>query len=229
MNNAKTILVVEDEKDMSHLLRFNLERAGYKVLIAEDGEAALQTAAKEELDAVLLDLRLPNVGGLNVLRDLKSQDATSDVPVIIVSALGSEDDIVLGLNLGADDYVTKPFGMREMIARVAATIRRKEMPVEEEEVITVGDVSINRSRHVVEYEGKSIELTPSEFDILTVLAKRPGRVFTRRQLCEQALRSGETVMERTVDAHIKSLRQKLGDLGRKVITVWGVGYKYEDV
>lgn len=227
-NNEKTVLVVEDEKDMSHLLRFNLERAGYKVISSADGESALALAGNHLPDLILLDLRLPGVGGLNVLRELKVQMSTKDIPVVIVSALGSEDDIVLGLNLGADDYITKPFGMRELMARIGAAIRRKEMPVEDEDVISVGDVIINRSRHAVNYKDQTIELTPSEFDILAALAKRPGRVLTRRQLCDEALRSGDSVMERTVDAHVKSLRQKLGELGKRVVTVWGVGYKFDE-
>jgi len=228
MQAPRTILVVEDEADMARLLRHNLSERGYSVLLAANGERGLALAKSHLPDLILLDLGLPGLSGLNVLQELKENRATAALPVLIVSAHGSEDDIVLGLNLGADDYITKPFGMRELLARIAATLRRGESTEEEDDTLTAGDAVVNFSRHEVIIAGKEVHLTPSEFAIFAQLARRPGRVFTRRQLCDRALRAGESVQERAIDAHIRTLRRKLGKAGKRIVTVWGVGYKFSE-
>lgn len=228
MKTARTVLVVEDEADMARLLKYNLSQKGYRVLAAGDGERALALAGAQRPDLILLDLALPGIGGLNVLRELKSKAGTQDIPIIIVSALGSEDDVVLGLDLGADDYVTKPFGMRALLARVAAALRRREVAEEAEETLTCGEVEVNFARHEVTVAGRPAALTPSEFDLFTYLARRPGRVFTRRHLCDHALGAGESIQERSIDAHIRTIRRKLGREGRRIQTVWGIGYKFAE-
>ncbi|MDP6438492.1 MAG: response regulator transcription factor [Candidatus Brocadiia bacterium] len=222
-----TLLVAEDEADMARVLEYNLAQEGYEVLVVKRGDDALAMARERLPDLVLLDLMLPGISGLNVLRELKARAETAKVGVIIVSALGSEDDIVLGLNLGADDYVVKPFRIRELLARVSAACRRGEPTADEEQTLVSGEVTINPSRHEVVANGEKIDLTPSEFAIVAHLARRPGRVFTRWQLCE-ALGVGDSVQERTIDAHVRTIRKKLGRAGKRIMTVWGVGYKFAE-
>ena len=222
-----TLLVAEDEADMARVLEYNLAQEGYEVLVVKRGDDALAMARERLPDLVLLDLMLPGISGLNVLRELKARRETAKVGVIIVSALGSEDDIVLGLNLGADDYVVKPFRIRELLARVSAACRRGEPTADEEQTLVSGEVTINPSRHEVVANGERIDLTPSEFAIVAHLARRPGRVFTRWQLCE-ALGVGDSVQERTIDAHVRTIRKKLGRAGKRIMTVWGVGYKFTE-
>ena len=222
-----TLLVAEDEADMARVLEYNLAQEGYEVLVVKRGDDALAMARERLPDLVLLDLMLPGISGLNVLRELKARAETAKVGVIIVSALGSEDDIVLGLNLGADDYVVKPFRIRELLARVSAACRRGEPTADEEQTLVSGEVTINPSRHEVVANGERIDLTPSEFAIVAHLARRPGRVFTRWQLCE-ALGVGDSVQERTIDAHVRTIRKKLGRAGKRIMTVWGVGYKFTE-
>ncbi len=221
------MLVAEDEADMARVLEYNLAQEGYEVLVVKRGDDALAMARERLPDLVLLDLMLPGISGLNVLRELKARAETAKVGVIIVSALGSEDDIVLGLNLGADDYVVKPFRIRELLARVSAACRRGEPTADEEQTLVSGEVTINPSRHEVVANGEKIDLTPSEFAIVAHLARRPGRVFTRWQLCE-ALGVGDSVQERTIDAHVRTIRKKLGRAGKRIMTVWGVGYKFAE-
>lgn len=223
-----TLLVAEDEADMARVLEYNLAQEGYEVLVVKRGDDALAMARERLPDIVLLDLMLPGISGLNVLRELKARPETAKVGVIIVSALGSEDDIVLGLNLGADDYVVKPFRIRELLARVSAACRRGEPTADEEQTLVSGEVTINPSRHEVVANGEKIDLTPSEFAIVAHLARRPGRVFTRWQLCE-ALGVGDSVQERTIDAHVRTIRKKLGKAGKRIVTVWGIGYKFAEV
>ena len=226
MTLPRKVLVVEDEADMAHVLNYNLSKADYGVFTARSGDDCLSQARSEKPDLILLDLRLPGVGGLNVLRELKADPETRDIPVIIVSALDSEDDVVLGLNLGAEDYVVKPFRMREVMARVAAALRRTREVEEEDREVACGEVSVNLSRHETLVDGEIVHLTPSEQNILVHLMRRPGRVFTRRQLCDHALRAGDAIQERAIDAHVRTIRRKLGPAGRRIVTVWGVGYKF---
>jgi len=228
MPENRTILVAEDEADMARVLKHNLCEVGYAVVLAQSGDEALALAQRQPPDLILLDLRLPGMSGLNVLRELKARPPTQAVPVIIVSALGAEDDIVLGLHLGADDYITKPFRMRELLARVAAALRRGQLAEEQEEVLERGEITINLARREVQAGGRVVALTASEFALLAFMARRPGRVFTRRQLCDHALGAGETIQERTIDAHVRSIRRKLGPAGARIVTLWGVGYKFTE-
>ena len=223
----RTVLVVEDEADMARVLEYNLQQGGYEVLVALRGDKGRAMARERLPDLILLDLMLPGVARLNVLRELKDRPETARIPVIIVSALGSEDDVVLGLNLGADDYVVKPFRIRELLARVSAGFRRGEPEEDEERKVVCGDVSIDPARHEVYADGRNVDLTPSEFTLLARIATRPGRVFTRLQLCE-ALDITDYVQERTIDAHVRTIRKKLGEAGKCIVTVWGIGYKFAE-
>ncbi len=223
----RTVLVVEDEADMARVLEYNLQQEGYEVLVALRGDKGRAMARERLPDLILLDLMLPGVARLNVLRELKDRPETARIPVIIVSALGSEDDVVLGLNLGADDYVVKPFRIRELLARVSAGFRRGEPEEDEERKVVCGDVSIDPARHEVYADGRNVDLTPSEFTLLAHIARRPGRVFTRLQLCE-ALDITDYVQERTIDAHVRTIRKKLGEAGKCIVTVWGIGYKFAE-
>ncbi len=224
---AQTILVVDDEAQIVKVLRGYLEQAGFRVVTASDGPTALAQAKREKPDLVLLDLSLPGLDGLDVARRLR---ATSNVSIIMVTARVEESDRLVGLELGADDYVVKPFSPREVVARVRAVLRRTEAP-SVPQIIRAADITIDLTRHTVARSDDSIELTPTEFDLLVTLAREPGRVFTRMQLLDAAQGEAFEGYERTVDAHIKNLRAKLERDPRQpeyVVTVFGVGYKFAD-
>jgi len=227
MDAKKKILVVDDEQRLVDVVRAYLEREGYQVLTAYDGRAALALARAQRPDLIVLDLMLPEVDGLEVCRILRRE---SSVPIIMLTARSDETDKLIGLELGADDYVTKPFSPRELVARIRAVLRRMAaVPATEEAPIIAGDLVIDRSRHEVRRSGELIPVTPTEFTLLVALAERPGHVLTRLQLMDRAL--GETFegYERTIDAHIKNLRRKLEPdpaHPRYIITVFGVGYKF---
>jgi two-component system phosphate regulon response regulator PhoB len=224
-----TVLVIEDEADMARVLQFNLASLGHHVLLAGSGAetaAHLQTARP---DLVLLDLRLPDASGIDILRALKADPATAAVPVIVVSALGDEQTIVQALDLGADDYVTKPFRTKELLARVATALRRRPAAAAEPEPpLSFGPIVLDRASREVQVGGAPVEFTRSEFDLLAYFVANAGRVLTRKLLCDQALGSGGAVLERTIDAHIRTIRRKLGEAGRYLVTVWGVGYRLVD-
>ena len=225
MPQTTCVLVVEDEGDMARILEYNLTQSGYSVCCTAEGKAVVPHVRAHGPDLVLLDLRLPDVSGLDVLRDLKSDAATQTVPVIIVSALGDEETVVAGLNLGAADYVTKPFRIRELLARAAAALRRGGSGAPPDGVLSVGAIRLVVDSREVLAEDRAVELTRSEFDILAHCARYPGRVFTRQQLCHHALKAGDAVQGRTIDAHVRTIRRKLGAPGRQLVTVWGIGYK----
>jgi two-component system, OmpR family, alkaline phosphatase synthesis response regulator PhoP len=225
------ILVVEDEEDILELLDYNLSRHGYRVIRAADGEAALAAARKERPDLLLLDLMLPGVDGLEVCRALKGSAETAALPIVMLTARGEEADIVSGLELGADDYVTKPFSPRVLLARIKAVLRRRvaaSAAPAETAVLAVGDLVIDPGRHEVRLRGEPVELTHTEFRILHFLARRPGWVFTRYQIVTGAQGEDAVVTDRSVDVHIVSLRRKLGKCGELVQTVRGVGYRFKD-
>ena len=228
--NHKKILVVEDEKDLADLITYNLERNGYDAVSAGDGQTALDLAIKHLPDLVLLDLMLPGLDGTEVARKLKSDSRTSHIPVIMLTAKGEETDVVVGLTIGADDYVTKPFSPRELVARVQAVLRRTRGG-SSADVIRIADVVVDIPRLKVTRDNKSIELTTTEFQLLSAMARHPGRVFTRAQLLD-AVRGVEVdAFERAIDAHIKNIRRKLERDSRKpryVLTVYGVGYKFAE-
>lgn len=225
MPQTTCVLVVEDEGDMARVLEYNLAQTGYSVCCMAEGKEVVSHAKAHGPDLILLDLRLPDISGLDVLRELKSDVATQAVPVIIVSALGDEETVVSGLNLGAVDYVTKPFRMRELLARVAGALRRGRGVRPPDGAVSVGAITLTLDSREVRVEDRVVELTRSEFDILVHCARYPGRVFTRQQLCHHALRAGDAVQGRTIDAHVRTIRRKLGDAGRQLVTVWGIGYK----
>lgn len=222
------VLVVDDEKKIVDLVKLYLEKEGFEVVSAIDGEEALSGFKAEQPDLIILDLLLPKISGIDLCRLIRQE---SRVPIIMLTAKSEEVDKLVGLELGADDYVTKPFSPRELVARVRAVLRRSAAAGEvEEEIIRLGDITIDSKRHYVRRKDKSIELTPSEFKLLWVMAGRPGQVFTRAQLIESTQGYSFEGYERTVDAHIKNLRQKIEEDPRNpsvIRTVFGVGYKVE--
>ncbi|MEE9201029.1 MAG: response regulator [Candidatus Brocadiales bacterium] len=224
----KDILIIEDEEDLVELIQYNLEKEGFKVVSAYDGEGGLQIARSRHPSLVLLDLMLPRLDGLEVCRRLKQDPKTADIPIIILSVKDSEADIVAGLELGVDDYVTKPFSPRILTSRVKAVLRRPERDARSKKVIKIDDLVVDTSRHEVSLNGKSIPLTITEFKLLHFLAERPGRVFTRDQLMSGVLGEHSVVVDRTIDVHVALLRKKLDKYASYIVTVRGVGYKFKD-
>jgi two-component system, OmpR family, alkaline phosphatase synthesis response regulator PhoP len=224
----KTILVVDDEPKIAELARDYLEHAGFAVVIAGDGPAALTAVRQRHPDLVVLDLGLPGLDGLDVTRQLR-RDST--IPIVMLTARDDELDKLLGLELGADDYVTKPFSPRELVARVKAVLRRSEVAGEPGEVIRAADVTIDLPRMRVTAGDRPVELTPTEFQLLATLAARPGRIFTRAQLLDALRGVAFESYERAIDTHVKNLRRKLEPDPREphyVLTVYGVGYRFAD-
>jgi len=225
---VKEILVVEDESRIAHIVRDYLERAGYRVVIASNGADALAMARSRRPDLIVLDLGLPRMDGLEVTKALRKQ---SNVPIIMLTARVDESDKLVGLELGADDYVTKPFSPKELVARVRAVFRRINPQPDPSTVIRAGEVELDRLRMQVTAQNRRIEVTPTEFELLATLARQPGRVFTRGQLLD-AIRGLEAEsFDRAVDVHVKNLRRKLEPDPRNpryVLTVYGVGYKFAE-
>ena len=224
------ILVVDDEEDILELVRHHLKREGYEVRCAESGEQALQIAKSEPLNLIILDLMLPGIDGLEVTRLLKGDPRTQHIPILMLTAKGEESDVVAGLELGADDYVTKPFSPRILVARTRAGLRRqlKEIP-DETAVIQVHEIEIHPGRRTVQINGNAVNLTYTEFQVLSILARRPGWVFTRSQIVDMVRGDDYPVTDRSVDVQIVGLRKKLGDCGRYIETVRGVGYRFKDI
>jgi two-component system phosphate regulon response regulator PhoB len=228
MPNEK-ILIVDDEEDILRLVDYNLAKEGYMTSSVTSGEQALIEARASIPDLIILDLMLPGVDGLNVCRIIRSDPATKAIPIIMLTAKGEESDIVTGLELGADDYITKPFSPKVLVARVRAVLRReKTEPAKESDIITIHGIHIDPGRHVVTIDSEPIELTLTEFRILHALAKRPGWVFTRYQIVECSRGEDSEVTDRSVDVHIVSIRRKLGTLGNYIETVRGVGYRFKE-
>jgi len=223
------ILAVDDEEDILELLRFNLTKEGFAVVCAASGEEALKAALSQRPDLILLDLLLPGIDGLEVARHLKSNPSTQEIPVIMVTAKGEEADIVAGLEGGAEDYITKPFSRKVLIARVRAVLRRKASgPADDQEVVTVHDLTIHPGRREVLVKGKPVVLTFTEFGILSFLARRPGWVFTRSQIVDAVKGDEYFVTDRAVDVQIVGLRKKLGSAAKVIETVRGVGYRFKE-
>jgi two-component system alkaline phosphatase synthesis response regulator PhoP len=226
---AEHILVVDDEEDILELVSYNLTKAGYRVTSVTSGEEAIKSARAKQPDLVLLDLMLPGVDGLEVCNTLKRDHRTANIPVVMLTARGEEADIVSGLELGADDYITKPFSPRVLLARIKAVLRRKmKAPVEEQAVIRLKDLVMHPGRHEVTARGKRVDLTSTEFRILHLLVRRPGWVFTRQQIIDAARGEDYAVTDRSVDVHISGLRKKLGPFGAQIETVHGVGYRFKE-
>jgi len=223
------ILVVDDEEDILELLKFNLSREGYQVLCAVSGEQALRLVRSENPDLIMLDLMLPGIDGLEVTRRLKNDPDTKNLPIVMLTAKGEEADIVTGLELGADDYITKPFSPRVLIARIRAVLRRRiKGQTEEASVLRIHDIEIDPGRHEVLVNEKPVQLTFTEFGILDYLARRPGWVFTRFQIVEAVRGEDYPVTDRSVDVQIVGLRKKLGPAGKYIETVRGVGYRFKE-
>lgn len=224
-----SVLVIDDEKDLIELVRYNLQKEGFDVAAAFDGESGLAAARQQKPDIVLIDLMLPGIDGLEVCRQLRSDPRTAPIPVIILTAKSSEPDRVVGLELGADDYVTKPFSPRELAARVKAVLRRTSGSTEHREVLRQGDLVIDHARHEVLCAHEPVSLTATEFRLLHFLSARPGRVFSRGELIDGALGKDVAVVERTIDVHVLSLRRKLGKCGHWIETVRGFGYRFREL
>ncbi|HSW61354.1 MAG TPA: response regulator transcription factor [bacterium] len=227
--SRERILLVDDEEDILNLVKYNLEREGFKVETVTSGEAAVRAARENVPDLILLDLMLPGMDGFDVCRILKNDKNVMKTPIVMLTAKGEDSDIVAGLELGADDYITKPFSPRVLIARVKAVLRRDSKVKEgKSPLIKVDDMEIDTVRHRVAIGDESIDLTATEFDILVYLARRPGWVFTRSQIINGVKGDDYPVTDRSVDVQILNLRKKLGDAGANIETVRGVGYRFKD-
>jgi two-component system alkaline phosphatase synthesis response regulator PhoP len=228
----QTVLVVDDEPQIVELVSDYLKQAGFRVLTARDGQTALITARHERPDLIVLDLMLPGgMDGLDVCRSVRQDAVLGDVPIIMLTARSEETDRLIGLELGADDYVTKPFSPREVVARVRAVLRRAQGDVQQSGVIRIGELVIDLPGRSVAVGGESVSLTPTEFDLLAIMARSPGRPFTRAQLMDLVYDVAYAGYDRAIDSHIKNLRQKIEPDSREpryVLTVYGVGYKMAD-
>ena len=228
MNGVKTVLIVEDELKITRLVRDYLEQAGFAVLEATDGQGALSVARAERPDMIVLDLGLPGIDGLDVTRRLRQ---TSAVPIIMLTARIEETDRIVGLELGADDYITKPFSPKELVARIRAVLRRADATLGGGEMVRAGPVDIDIPKRRVTVGEVDVSLTATEFDVLLTLARQPGRIFTRAQLLDSVHGVSFESYERSIDAHIKNIRRKIEADPRRpelVLTVYGVGYKFAD-
>jgi two-component system phosphate regulon response regulator PhoB len=226
--SRERILVVDDEEDLLELVNYNLSREGFRVECVASGEAALQAARKNLPDLIVLDLLLPSVDGLEICRRLKSDDKTRHIPIIMLTAKSAESDMVSGLELGADDYMTKPFSPRVLLARIKAILRRKTAQAPDDATVQIRELTIHPGRHEVTINGRPIDLTFTEFRLLHFLARKPGWAFTRSQIVDAVKGEDYPVTERSVDVHVAGLRKKLGDLGKYIETVRGVGYRFKE-
>ena len=229
MMSRQSVLVVEDEEDIMEVIRFNLEKEGYEVHQALSGEKALQVIENNLPSLVLLDLMLPGINGLDLCRIFKQNDRTKAIPVIMLTAKSEDADIVAGLEMGAEDYITKPFSPRVLVARVRTILRRRESGVKDDSsVIQVEGMQIHPGRHEVRMGENVVDLTPSEFRILHYLARRPGWVYSRDQIIDAIRGYGYVVTDRAIDVQVVGLRKKLGDYGKFIETVRGIGYRFRD-
>jgi len=229
MMSRQSVLVVEDEEDIMEVIRFNLEKEGYEVHQALSGEKALQVIENNLPSLVLLDLMLPGINGLDLCRIFKQNDRTKAIPVIMLTAKSEDADIVAGLEMGAEDYITKPFSPRVLVARVRTIFRRRESGVKDDSsVIQVEGMQIHPGRHEVTMGDNVVDLTPSEFRILHYLARRPGWVYSRDQIIDAIRGHGYVVTDRAIDVQVVGLRKKLGDYGKFIETVRGIGYRFRD-
>ena len=227
--SKEQILVVDDEEDILELVRFNLSKEGYQVLCAATGEKAVEISRSELPDLIVLDLMLPGMDGLEATKFLKNNPETQNIPIVMLTAKGEESDVVTGLELGADDYVTKPFSPRILLARVKAVLRRKATEGDEgSQVVKIHNLVIHPGRREVRVDGKPIDLTFTEFGVLRYLVRRPGWVFTRSQIVDAVRGTDYFVTDRSVDVQIVGLRKKLGSAGKYIETVRGVGYRFKE-
>jgi len=224
----ETILLIEDEKNIRELVKYNLEQDGFHVLTASKGNAGLETAVKEKPALVVLDLMLPEMSGLEICKILKQNEKTRLIPIIMLTAKGTESDKVIGLELGADDYITKPFSPREFVARIKAVLRRSNEKTPED-ILRSGTIELDVTKHELRLKGKSVEITAKEFDLLRVLMSSKGRVLTREVLLSKVwgYENSENIETRTVDMHIGQLRKRIGKEAERIVTVKSVGYRFD--
>ena len=226
--SKQTILIIEDERALVEVLTYNLRKEGFEVHSATDGQDGLRRAQTTLPDLIMLDLMLPVIEGLEVCRVLKSGARTRDIPLLMLTARSEEVDEIVGFQMGADDYVTKPFKIKPLIQRIKALLRRKKTAATEGDVVAAGGIEIDRAQHRATVRGEELNLTPTEFRLLWVLVRQPGRAFSRHELMEAAMGDDALVLERTIDVHVKSLRQKLGSRADQIETVRGVGYRFRE-
>jgi two-component system alkaline phosphatase synthesis response regulator PhoP len=228
----KKILVVEDDRDISELITYNLEREGYDVACLYDGSHAVDFVHKRKPELIILDLMLPEVDGIEICRTLKSDGATRHIPIVMLTAKSEEADVVVGLQMGADDYIPKPFSPKVLVARIKALIRRtadlKILTSAPESVRSFGDFHIDLLKHKVSHKGREVKLTSIEFDIVEFLSRSPGRVWSREQILDNVWKDGKFIIDRAVDVHVRGLRSKLGEADFYIETVRGVGYRFKD-
>jgi two-component system phosphate regulon response regulator PhoB len=222
------ILIIEDERDIGELLEYNLQKEGYDTILANNGESGLEIARKEKPNLLILDLMLPGIDGLDVCRLIKSDSDIKDISIVMLTALGQEEDIVKGLESGADDYITKPFSFKVLIARIQSVLRRGQVEeLNDEQGVNVMGVKIAPRTREVSVNDSIIELTPTEYQVLYLLASHPGWVFTRYQIIDKIRGDNYPVTDRSIDFQIVGLRKKMGDLGHLVQTIRGVGYRFK--
>ena len=226
--SKQTILIIEDERALVEVLTYNLRKEGFDVHSATDGQDGLRRAQTTLPDLIVLDLMLPVIEGLEVCRVLKSGVRTRDIPLLMLTARSEEVDEIVGFQMGADDYVTKPFKIKPLIQRIKALLRRKKTVAAEGDVVSAGGIEIDRAQHRATFDGQEMNLTPTEFRLLWSLVRQPGRAFNRHELMETAMGDDALVLERTIDVHVKSLRQKLGVRAEQIETVRGVGYRFRE-
>lgn len=229
-NEKKSILVIEDEEDIQELLTYNLAGEGYQTVTALTGDEGLRQAIDTPPDLILLDLMLPGISGMEICKKLRANDATTSIPLIMLTALGSEEEIVKGLEAGADDYVTKPFSIKILLARIESRLRQAHQKTEQQPpaLFTFKNMIIDHQKHRVTIDGKDIQLTFSEYAILDTLVAQQGGVMTRKQIVA-AIRGGDiAITYRSIDVHVTALRKKLGALGNTIVTVRGVGYRFDE-
>jgi len=220
------ILIIDDEEDLIELVRYNLEKEGFEVVGACDGESGLSVAVRTKPDVIIIDVMLPGIDGLEVCRELRGRRETSHVPLVMLTARAAESDRVVGLELGADDYVTKPFSPRELTARIKALLRRTQGFQQATSVIRRGDLAIDLKSHQITCDGTIVGLTATEYRLLQFMASNPGYVFSRNAIIEKVLGRDVTVLDRTIDVHIMALRRKLGKCGEWIETIRGFGYRF---
>jgi two-component system phosphate regulon response regulator PhoB len=225
MSDRKHILVVDDEKDLTELLAYNLKKVGYLVSVAHSGRQALDLISAQSPDLILLDVMLPEFSGTEIANRIRTNPKTASIPIIMVTAKGEELDQVVGLTVGADDYIAKPFSMKVLLARVEAVLRRSGRAMPESRLLALGPVEVNLETHEAFVRGEPLKLTLTEFRILTSLIQAEGKILSRAALMSKAMGPGVTVTERTIDVHVTAIRKKLGEAGGMIRTVRGVGYR----
>ena len=229
----KKILVVEDDRDISELIRYNLDREGYEVACLFDGGQVIEFVHKRKPELILLDLMLPEVDGIEICRALKSDPETKDIPIVMLTAKSEEADVVVGLQMGADDYIPKPFSPKVLLARIKAITRRtsdlKSAAASVEDLRHYGPLTIDLLKHKISFNGQEVKLTSIEFDIVEFLSRSPGRVWSREQILDNVWKEGKFIIDRAVDVHVRGLRSKLGEADYFVQTVRGVGYRFKDI